>query len=96
SDLRAYTPHTVYRRKALEEEIRKCRRQGYAVMVDELEEGLSAVAVPILDAGGRAIAAMNVACNSGAVKRQELVTQILPELQQAVSRLSSILSMNPV
>lgn len=95
SNLKAYTVRTVWRRKAVEDEIRKCRRQGYSLIIDELEEGLSAVAVPIIDGGGRTIAAMNIACNSGAVKRQELVAQILPELRQAVSRLNSILSINP-
>lgn len=95
SDLKAYTPRTLWRRNALEDEIRKCRRQGYSLIIDELEEGLSAVAVPIIDAGGRTIAAMNIACNSAAVKRQELVGNILPELRQAVSRLNGILSINP-
>lgn len=95
SDLRAHTPRTIWRRTAISEEIRKCRRQGYAVVIDELEEGLSAVAVPIIDTHGRTIAAMNIACNSGVVKRQELVSQILPELQLAVARLNTILSMNP-
>jgi IclR family pca regulon transcriptional regulator len=95
SDLRAYTPRTIWRRAAITEEIRKCRKQGYSVVVDELEEGLSAVAVPIIDANGHTIAAMNISCNSSAVRRQELVGQILPELQRTVSRINGILSMNP-
>jgi DNA-binding IclR family transcriptional regulator len=57
-------------------------------------EGLSAVAAPIIDAGGRTIAAMNIAFNTGAVKRQELLNTVLPELRQAVARLNSILSLN--
>ncbi|MFZ9151646.1 MAG: IclR family transcriptional regulator domain-containing protein, partial [Burkholderiales bacterium] len=90
SDLRALTPKTVYQRAALEEEIRKCGRQGYSLIVDEMEEGLSAVAAPIINAGGRTIAAMNIAFNTGAVKRQELLNTVLPELRQAVARLNSI------
>ena len=94
SDLRALTPKTVYQRAALEEEIRKCGRQGYSLIIDEMEEGLSAVAAPIIDAGGHTIAAMNIAFNTGVVKRQELLGSILPELRQAVARLNSILSLN--
>jgi|LNFM01.1.fsa_nt_gb IclR family transcriptional regulator, pca regulon regulatory protein len=94
SDLRALTPKTIWQRTALEEEIRKCERQGYSLIVDEMEEGLSAVAAPIIDAGGRTIAAMNIAVNTGAVKRQELISTILPELRQAVARLNGILSHN--
>ncbi|MEN9784249.1 MAG: hypothetical protein RJA24_1592 [Pseudomonadota bacterium] len=94
SDLCALTPKTVYQRAALEEEIRKCGRQGYSLIVDEMEEGLSAVATPIIDAGGRTIAAMNIAFNTGVVKRQELLGSILPELRQAVARLNNILALN--
>lgn len=94
SDLRPYTPRTLWRRPALEKEIRKCGNQGYSLIIDELEEGLSAVAIPIVDAGGRTIAAMNVACNSSSVRRQDLVGQILPELRRAVSRLNNILLVN--
>jgi IclR family pca regulon transcriptional regulator len=94
SDLRALTPKTVWQRAALEEEIHKCGRQGYSLIVDEMEEGLFSVAAPIIDASGRTIAAMNIAFNTGAVKRQELLGSILPELRQAVARLNSILSLN--
>lgn len=94
SDLRALTPKTIWQREALEEEIRKCGRQGYSLITDEMEEGLSAVAAPIIDAGGHPLAAMNIAFNTGAVKRQELLNTVLPELRQAVARLNSILSLN--
>lgn len=94
SDLRALTPKTIWQRTALEEEIRKVGRQGYSLIVDEMEEGLSAVAAPIIDAGGRTIAAMNIAFNTGVVKRQELLNTVLPELRQAVARLNNILSLN--
>ena len=70
------------------------RRQGYSLIVDEMEEGLTGVAAPIIDAGGPTIAAMNIVVNTGAVKRQELLSTVLPELRQAVARLNSILSLN--
>jgi DNA-binding IclR family transcriptional regulator len=59
-----------------------------------MNECLSAVAASVIDAGGRTIAAMNIAFNSGAVKRQELLGSILPELRQAVARFNSILTLN--
>lgn len=73
---------------------RKCGQQGCSLIIDEMEEGLSVVAVPIIDAGGRTIAAMNIALTTGAVKRQELLNTVLPELRQAAARLNSILSLN--
>ena len=36
------------------------REQGYAVAVDELEVGLTAVAAPIRNAGGDVVASMSV------------------------------------
>jgi DNA-binding IclR family transcriptional regulator len=36
------------------------RARGYATAVDELEEGLTALAVPVLDASGRAVAALSI------------------------------------
>jgi IclR family pca regulon transcriptional regulator len=94
SDLHPFTTRTLWRKPALENEIRKCGKQGYSLIIDELEEGLSAVAVPILDAGGRTIAAMNISCNSSSVRRQDLIVHILPELRNAVSKLNGILSLN--
>ncbi|MDP1673096.1 MAG: IclR family transcriptional regulator C-terminal domain-containing protein [Burkholderiales bacterium] len=94
SDLRSFTPRTIWRRPALEKEIQKCGKQGYSLIIDELEVGLSAVAMPIVDASGRTIAAMNISCNSSSVRRQDLLEQILPELRAAVHHLNGILSIN--
>jgi len=70
------------------------RWRGYSLIVDEMEECLSAVTAPVIDPGGRTIAAMNIAFNTGVVKWQELIGSILPELRQVVARLNSILSLN--
>jgi len=43
------------------------RRAGYAVSVDENEDGLASVAAPVRDAGGRARAAVSVAGPSATV-----------------------------
>ena len=53
--LAAYTDHTIVRKKALRAELDRVREQGYAVAVDELEVGLTAVAVVVADRGGRGL-----------------------------------------
>ena len=58
--LPAYTDLTVTRRDRLEEEIERAAREGYAVAVDELEEGLTALAAPVRNAHGDVIASMSV------------------------------------
>lgn len=60
SSLRAYTPATIVRRSRLREELALVREQGYALAVDELEEGLSAAAAPIFNASGEMIASLSV------------------------------------
>jgi DNA-binding IclR family transcriptional regulator len=44
----------------LRSEIERVRAQGYAAIVDELEEGLASVSVPIADGDGRLVATLNV------------------------------------
>ena len=56
----AYTELTITRRGRLREELDRVRSQGYAVAVDELEVGLTAVAAPVHNAHGDVIASMSV------------------------------------
>jgi len=58
--LPTYTSHTITRKKALRDELARVREQGYAVAVDELEVGLTAVAAPIRNAHGDVVASMSV------------------------------------
>ncbi|WP_030453537.1 IclR family transcriptional regulator domain-containing protein [Herbidospora cretacea] len=57
----ALTPRTETDPGRLRALIRRARADGYAIVEDELEEGLRALAVPIRDQGGRVVAAVNVA-----------------------------------
>jgi IclR family transcriptional regulator, acetate operon repressor len=54
------TAATITDRVVLRSEIERVRAQGYAVIVDELENGLASVSVPIRDAGGELAATLNV------------------------------------
>lgn len=57
---RAYTPSTVTSLKRLLIDVDECRERGYAVVVDELEMGLTAVAAPLYNAHGDVIASLSV------------------------------------
>lgn len=59
-DLRRFTGGTHTDRDELIEEVSEVRRVGYAVAVDELEEGLTAMAAPIRNAHGDVVASMSV------------------------------------
>jgi PcaR/PcaU/PobR family beta-ketoadipate pathway transcriptional regulator len=54
------TEHTIVDRRRLTTELRKIRKQGYAVNDQEVADGLRGVAAPVLAASGRPIAAINI------------------------------------
>ena len=58
--LTAYTPATVTDLAALERQLETTREQGYATTVEELEEGLDAIAAPIRSHHGDVVAAVSV------------------------------------
>ena len=58
--VRKYTEHTKLSRVALREDLRTTRERGFAISVEEYEDGISAIAAPILDAGGRPLAAIAI------------------------------------
>src|SRR5581483_12158236 len=56
ASLRGLTGHTITSATALRRELRKIRTQGWALVDQELEEGLRSIAAPIHDADGQVIA----------------------------------------
>jgi DNA-binding IclR family transcriptional regulator len=60
ASLERYTEHTITTAEALQAELARVRRDGYATAVAELEDGLVAVAAPVLGPGGDCVAALSV------------------------------------
>lgn len=59
SELVRFTPHTLTSVAELEKELSRCLERGYAVVREEYEIGLNAIAVPIRDADGSVIASVS-------------------------------------
>ncbi len=59
--LEAYTSHTITDPVALERELEKVRRCGYALDREEITRGIMCVAAPIRDGDGETVAAISVA-----------------------------------
>ncbi|HET6562554.1 MAG TPA: IclR family transcriptional regulator [Marmoricola sp.] len=59
-DLETRTEQTVADRGSLEQELARIRRQDWALAVDELEVGLTAVAAPVTGRDGEVVAALGV------------------------------------
>jgi IclR family transcriptional regulator, acetate operon repressor len=58
--LERYTEHTITTRDGLARELARIRRDGFATAVAELEDGLVAVAAPVLGPGGGCVAAVSI------------------------------------
>jgi len=88
SALKAHTPRTVIDKETLMAEFRKARRQGFAMIDQELEDGLVAVSVPLRDARGTVLAAVNVCGHSSYLAVDDLEIRCLPALRDCVARIS--------
>jgi IclR family pca regulon transcriptional regulator len=64
----------------LRSELYSVRSQGYALIDQELEEGIRSVAAPLRDRRGRTLAAINVGTHAARVTLKELRGVILPDL----------------
>ena len=74
------TPHTTADPAALRAELARIRSQGWAMVDQELEEGLRSVAAPIRDGEGRAIAAVNVSTHAGRRSLAGVIDDLLEPL----------------
>jgi IclR family pca regulon transcriptional regulator len=92
SPLAKYTPKSVVDPTALLREIDVVRRQGWALVDQELEMGLRSIAVPIVDASGRAVAALNIGTHASRWPIQKLTQEVLPLLKQTAASISALLA----
>jgi len=70
--LARFTPQTITDRRAVEAELKLVRRRGFATLMDELEPGLRAVAVPVLDGHNEVIAAVAVSGPSARLPKRRI------------------------
>jgi IclR family pca regulon transcriptional regulator len=83
------TDRTVTDPGQLRELLAQAARQGYAIVDQELEEGLRAVAAPIRGAPDVGTAAINVSAHASRVSMAALREQILPVLLDTVAQIEA-------
>lgn len=85
--LRAFTRRTITDPAKLAREIERVRRQGYAVAIDEREEGLSAIAAPVFGSAGELAGIVALQGPTARFGRQELraALSVLLERCEAIS-----------
>ncbi len=81
------TPRSLATPADLRAELDRVRGQGYSLVDQELELGLRSLAVPITDAAGRTVAAINVSVAAGAHSLDELRGELLPRLLSTAAQI---------
>jgi IclR family pca regulon transcriptional regulator len=78
--LTSITARTTVDAKKLLAELHRIRRDGYALVDQELEDGLRAIAAPIRDRDGRVIAAVNISTHASRATLEFMRSNLLQPL----------------
>lgn len=91
-ELKPLTRFTITDTADLRAEILRVREQGYAIVDQELEEGLRSLAAPIRDDSGRVIAAANVSAHANRSSIDDVRRDLLPALLETTARIEADLA----
>ena len=86
--LTKFTSRTIDDKRKLEAVLAQVRENGYAIVDQELELGLLALAVPIRAPSGGILAALGVSVGAGRVSEDHLIKRVLPILRRSSDLIS--------
>jgi IclR family pca regulon transcriptional regulator len=89
ADLRPLTGSTIADPDALRREVRRAGQQGWAMVDQELEEGLRSIAAPVHSRSGAVAAAVNVSSHVSRISQETARHRLLPALLEAVRRIEA-------
>ncbi len=89
TDLTPPTPRSLTSPAALATAVERAGADGYALVDQELEEGLRSVAVPVRDHRGRVVAAANVSTHAGRRTPDAIRRDVLPELRSTADAIGA-------
>jgi IclR family pca regulon transcriptional regulator len=89
--MKRLTARTLATPAAVLQAVRRAAEEGYAISNEELEIGMSAMAVPVRNRSGEIEAALSVSVFSGRVSVDTLEQKFLPVLRNVAARLQRAL-----
>ncbi|MET7493217.1 IclR family transcriptional regulator C-terminal domain-containing protein [Streptomyces sp900116325] len=92
ASVRPLTPFTRVAAADLVEAVAQARRDGHALVDQELEEGLRSIAVPVHDRTGRVVAAVNVSTHASRGTLDDVRQAVLPALTAAAAAIEEDLA----
>jgi IclR family pca regulon transcriptional regulator len=87
-ELAPLTRRTVTSPGVLRATLGEVAAHGYAIVDQELEDGLRSVAVPIVDASGRTVGALNMSAHAARFTLDDLRRRVFPQLQETAARIN--------
>ncbi|MFF7937365.1 IclR family transcriptional regulator C-terminal domain-containing protein [Streptomyces sp. NPDC007940] len=93
AELTPLTGRTIVSAELLRTELERVRRQGYALVDQELEEGLRSIAAPVRDRDGEVVAAVNIPVQAGRTTLAAVRRDLLPALLETVAGIETDLRM---
>jgi IclR family pca regulon transcriptional regulator len=88
ADLAARTSRTLSNPGALRWTLEQVREQGYAIVDEELEEGLRSAAAPIRNRDGAVVAAINVSVSASRTSVEQLRERMVPQLLDTAAQIT--------
>ncbi|GAB3681731.1 IclR family transcriptional regulator [Salinisphaera aquimarina] len=88
SDRRALTPHTLTTLAAVRREVKRARRNGYALAVEECVPGELTLGKAIVDRHGEPMAAIHIAATRDSWSPEDFRAQLAPLLIEAADSLN--------
>ncbi|WP_435169759.1 IclR family transcriptional regulator domain-containing protein [Falsirhodobacter sp. 1013] len=89
--LTARTPRTLTEPEAVMARIAQARAEGFALIDQEVELGLRSIAVPLMDARGRVVAALNLGVPATQGKVEDLARRYLDAMRVVQAELRKVL-----
>ncbi|AKJ27696.1 IclR family transcriptional regulator [Caldimonas brevitalea] len=95
SELKPRTSKTLTDPERLREAVAQVGQQGWALVAEELEEGLVSLAAPIRGRHGEVAAAINISGQSRHTPPDVMLERFLPKLLDAAARISGMIGYQP-
>lgn len=89
--LSAFTSFTVSSKEQLRSELKRCRRQGWALSEQQLELNHRGIAVPLLDRNNAVHGAISITMPINQESADDAVKRVLPVLQEAARSLRQLI-----
>jgi IclR family transcriptional regulator, pca regulon regulatory protein len=89
ASLAPLTERTIIDRARLRVEVERTRARGWCLVDQELEHGVRSIAVPVHDAAGRVVAAVNTSAHATRVPLATLQRSFLPKLRDCAAAIDA-------